>query len=68
MQAWTREQFEHKLRDKGRFYHIHHPFHIVMHNGVCSKDEIKGWVAIVFNIKLVIRFRTPAFFATSRDR
>ncbi len=43
MQAWTREQFEQKLKDKGQLYHIHHPFHIAMHQGECSKEEIRGW-------------------------
>ena len=25
--AWSRQEFEQKLREKGAYYHIHHPFH-----------------------------------------
>ena len=32
-QAMTPEQFEQALRAKGDYYHIHHPYHIAMHNG-----------------------------------
>ncbi len=67
MQAWTREQFEHKLRDKGRFYHIHHPFHIAMHYGECSKDEIKGWVANRFYYQASIPIKDAAILANCRD-
>ena len=44
-QPWTREQFEEMLRAKGQLYHIHHPFHIAMHQGECSVEQIQGWVA-----------------------
>ena len=27
---WTREEFEQKLRDKEKYYHINHEFHILM--------------------------------------
>ena len=27
---WTREEFEDKLREKGKGYHIYHPIHVMM--------------------------------------
>ena len=40
--AWSRQEFEQKLREKGAYYHIHHPFHKRMNEGHCSVDEIQG--------------------------
>ncbi|TMM47621.1 pyrroloquinoline-quinone synthase PqqC [Colwellia ponticola] len=67
MQAWTREQFEQKLKDKGQLYHIHHPFHIAMHQGECSKAEIQGWVANRFYYQLNIPIKDAAIMANCRD-
>ena len=36
-EAYSKEEFEAKLRDMGRMYHIHHPFHIRMYEGTCTK-------------------------------
>ena len=32
--SWTREEFEEKLREKGRGYHIYHPFHVMMYEEI----------------------------------
>ena len=29
-EAYSKEEFETKLRDMGKMYHIHHPFHVRM--------------------------------------
>ncbi len=41
---WTKEEFEQQLRAKGTRYHIHHPFHIAMNSGLCTKAQVQGWV------------------------
>ena len=33
------QEFEHALRAKGAYYHIHHPYHIAMHNGEASREQ-----------------------------
>ena len=38
----SRATFEKALRDKGRYYHIHHPFHIAMHEGRATPEQIRG--------------------------
>jgi len=34
---WSRTEFEEKLREKGRGYHIYHPFHVMMYEGKLTK-------------------------------
>jgi pyrroloquinoline-quinone synthase len=41
-QPMTPEAFEQALRDKGAYYHIHHPYHIAMHNGQATREQIQG--------------------------
>ena len=43
--AWSRAEFETRLRDKDRHSHIPHPFNLRMNSGRCSRDEIRGWFA-----------------------
>ncbi|WP_449539141.1 pyrroloquinoline-quinone synthase PqqC [Ferdinandcohnia sp. Marseille-Q9671] len=43
---WTPEEFKEKLIDVGRTsYHDKHPFHVAMHEGKLSREQIRGWVA-----------------------
>lgn len=63
----SREAFEKALRDKGRFYHIYHPFHIAMHNGECSKEQIQGWVANRFYYQVNIPIKDAAIMANCTD-
>jgi pyrroloquinoline-quinone synthase len=40
-----RDAFVERLRAEGRQrYHDVHPFHVAMHSGQLSKDQIRGWV------------------------
>jgi pyrroloquinoline-quinone synthase len=45
MSAWNREEFEAKLRERGRSYHIHHPFNVMLNSGRASKEQVRGGVA-----------------------
>jgi pyrroloquinoline-quinone synthase len=43
---WPADEFTGRLRAVGRSsYHDKHPFHIVMHQGNLSKEQVRGWVA-----------------------
>ncbi len=42
---WSLQEFETRIRDMERFYHINHPYHVMMHEGALSKEQIRGWVA-----------------------
>lgn len=66
--AWTREQFEQKLRDKGRFYHIHHPYHVMMNEGRANREQIRGWVANRFYYQTSIPIKDAAIMANCHER
>lgn len=43
---WTSDEFTERLKDVGRsYYHDKHPFHVKMHEGKLSREQIQGWVA-----------------------
>ncbi|WP_024539393.1 pyrroloquinoline-quinone synthase PqqC [Comamonas badia] len=66
--AWTREEFEARLRDKGQSYHIHHPFNVRMNAGGCSPDELRCWVANRFYYQICIPRKDAAIIANMPDR
>lgn len=61
------DAFEQALRDKGRYYHIHHPYHVMMHNGQASKAHIQGWVANRFYYQVNIPLKDGAIMANCPD-
>ena len=66
--AWSPEAFEAQLRDKGRSYHIHHPFNVRMNSGGCTPDEIRCWVANRFYYQICIPRKDAAVLANMPDR
>lgn len=66
--AWSKEEFEQRLRDKGRFYHIHHPFHVAMNSGQCTKEQIQGWVANRFYYQTTIPVKDAAILANCNEQ
>ncbi|NUW63353.1 pyrroloquinoline-quinone synthase PqqC [Cronobacter sakazakii] len=59
----TPDEFEAALRAKGAFYHIHHPYHIAMHNGEATREQIQGWVANRFYYQTSIPIKDAAIMA-----
>ncbi|WP_414148100.1 pyrroloquinoline-quinone synthase PqqC [Erwinia sp. BNK-24-b] len=66
-QAMTPEAFEQALRAKGAYYHIHHPYHIAMHNGQATREQIQGWVANRFYYQTSIPLKDAAIMANCPD-
>ena len=66
--AWTREEFERRLRGKGRYYHIHHPYHVAMNSGGSTPEQIRGWVANRFYYQTTIPVKDAAILANCEDR
>ena len=60
--------FEQALRDKGRYYHIHHPFHVAMYDGSATREQIQGWVANRFYYQVCIPVKDAAILANCPDR
>ncbi len=52
--AWSREEFEQQLRARGRSYHIHHPFNVMLNTGKATPEQIRGWVANRFYYQIAI--------------
>lgn len=59
----TPDEFEAALRAKGAYYHIHHPYHIAMHNGQATREQIQGWVANRFYYQTSIPIKDAAIMA-----
>lgn len=66
--AWSREEFEQRLRAKEAGYHIHHPFHIMMNEGKLTPDQIRGWVANRFYYQANIPLKDGAILSNCTDR
>lgn len=65
---WTVEEFETKLRAKEQCYHIHHPFHIAMNSGQCTKEQVQGWVVNRFYYQIMIPIKDGAVLSNMPDR
>ncbi|MDZ7736957.1 MAG: pyrroloquinoline-quinone synthase PqqC [Gammaproteobacteria bacterium] len=65
---WTREEFEQQLRAKEKYYHINHPFHVLMNTGKLEKQAIQGWVANRFYYQTSIPIKDAAIMANCKDR
>jgi pyrroloquinoline-quinone synthase len=65
---WSKEEFEQKLRDKEKYYHIHHEFHLLMNSGKLDKPAIQGWVANRFYYQVMIPVKDAAIMANCPER
>jgi len=66
--AWPRQEFEARLREQGRAYHIHHPFNVMLNSGRASPEQIRGWVANRFSYQVAIPVKDAAVLANCPDR
>ena len=66
--AWSREEFEARLREKGKAYHIYHPMNVVLNNGEASREQIQGWVANRFYYQIAIPVKDAAVLSNCPDR
>jgi pyrroloquinoline-quinone synthase len=64
---WTRAEFEDKLREKGKGYHIYHPFHVMMYEGKLSKEQLQSWVANRFYYQIAIPMKDAAILSNCSD-
>lgn len=67
-QPWTREEFEDKLREKGKGYHIYHPFHVMMYEGKLSQEQLQSWVANRFYYQIGIPQKDAAILSNCPDK
>ena len=65
---WTRKEFEKRIREKEKYYHINHEFHILMNSGKLDKPAIQGWVANRFYYQVAIPVKDAAIMSNCWDR
>ena len=66
--AWTRAEFEARLRAEGRAYHIHHPFNVMLNSGKATREQLRGWVANRFYYQVNIPLKDAAILANCTER
>jgi pyrroloquinoline-quinone synthase len=66
--AWTRAEFELRLRERGHAYHIHHPFNLMLNSGRATPEQIRGWVANRFYYQINIPLKDAAILANCEER
>jgi pyrroloquinoline-quinone synthase len=66
--AWSRQEFEARLRDRGSAYHIHHPFNVMLNSGRANREQIRGWVANRYYYQINIPIKDAAILANCPER
>jgi pyrroloquinoline-quinone synthase len=65
---WSREEFENQLREKGKGYHIYHPFHVLMYEGKLTKEQLQRWVANRFYYQIGIPQKDAAILSNCPNK
>jgi pyrroloquinoline-quinone synthase len=66
--AWSRTEFEAQLRERGKSYHIHHPYNVMLNTGKATPEQIRGWVANRFYYQIAIPVKDAAVLSNCPDR
>jgi len=66
--AWNVDEFEAKLRERGRAYHIHHPYNVMLNSGRASREQVRGWVANRYYYQIAIPIKDAAVLSNCPDR
>lgn len=56
------------MRSKGKAYHIHHPFNVMLNTGKAMPEQIRGWVANRFYYQIAIPVKDAAVLSNCPDR
>ena len=67
-QPLSRTDFETQIRAMERYYHIHHPYHVMMNNGELNQKQIQGWVANRFYYQVSIPIKDANIMANCPDQ
>jgi pyrroloquinoline-quinone synthase len=66
--AWSDVEFEAKLRERGRAYHIHHPYNVMLNGGRASHEQVRGWVANRYYYQIAIPIKDAAVLSNCPDQ
>lgn len=65
---WSRSEFEERLREQGKAYHIYHPFNVMLNEGHATEAQIRGWVANRFYYQIAIPIKDAAVMSNCDDQ
>lgn len=65
---WSRSEFQDRLRDQGKGYHIHHPYNRLLNSGRLSQRQVQLWVANRFYYQLNIPLKDAAVLSNCPDQ
>jgi len=65
---WSRSEFEERLREQGKAYHIYHPFNVMLNEGHATEAQIQGWVANRFYYQIAIPIKDAAVMSNCDDQ
>jgi len=65
--AWGAAEFETKLRERGRAYHIHHPYNLMLNGGRATREQVQGWVANRYYYQIAIPVKDAAVLSNCPD-
>ena len=65
---WSQDEFEQRLRSKGKRYHIYHPYQVAMNSGKLTREQIQGWVCNRFYYQISIPIKDAAILSNMPDR
>jgi pyrroloquinoline-quinone synthase len=65
---WSKEEFEQRLRNKGKRYHIYHPYQVAMNSGKLTKEQIQGWVYNRYYYQIAIPIKDAGILTNMPDR
>lgn len=67
-EIWSREEFIELLRSEGeRRYHDHHPFHVAMHAGKLTREQLQAWVRNRYYYQTRIPIKDALILSKSED-
>lgn len=64
---WPRHEFEARLRERGKAYHIHHPYNRMLNGGTASPEQVRGWVANRYYYQIAIPIKDAAVLSNCPD-
>jgi pyrroloquinoline-quinone synthase len=61
-------EFERQLRASGHFYHVYHPFNVLLNSGRATPRQVRAWVANRFYYQVHMPIKDAAIVANCDDR
>ncbi|MFZ1245831.1 MAG: pyrroloquinoline-quinone synthase PqqC [Azonexus sp.] len=68
LEPWSAEAFEAQLRARSKSYHIHHPYQMMMNEGLSTREQIQAWVANRYYYQVSIPIKDAAILSNCPDR